>query len=364
MFSIQFLSKELQNTVPKDGQKNLPKDPYCEEDGSLNHLALKMATNSSAGVDKLKHILQQSDVFADGLPGGAFVDIKKNMNAMLEGYGKRLVPQSFRGGVIAVEMSYLGNKFPESHRPCSTSDVCVVKGRIIIQSEQVSIASKRKMYGPYLEECRESPVCVVIEYSDTNYRWMCSELRMSESVVMLPIMTQHRLASPTKPKALTARLNNAVSFGLMTPRRQSFVASFEHELIDAGARLEQDTNITRVETAYGDSKICFVIHSFEDICPAELHRISEVSLFGCVIVSEPTSDVIGQEEYSRCGGIVFAPRDEMVNAMNSVILNIEEYERRQQNILEWWRKGINWDTILSQILLQDMIIKDDLEEEE
>jgi len=103
-----------------------------------------------------------------------------------------------------------------------------------------------------------------------------------------------------------------------------------------------------VVSNYQEAKICLLMHSFKDNCGGEYHRWSEFGAYGCIPVMEQFADTVGIHAYERCGGAVFTNRTHVIQTAASIVEKIDKglYNNRSQEIVNWWKRGIKWDTIL------------------
>ena len=106
------------------------------------------------------------------------------------------------------------------------------------------------------------------------------------------------------------------------------------------------TNITQRQHDYARTKICMLIHAFENISAGEYHRWSEVAPFGCVLLSEPIADVLGMEEYQRCGGLIVSSYRHMPRTVNiimsSIQANVADWDAMQSRSHMWWMESLSW----------------------
>jgi len=158
-----------------------------------------------------------------------------------------------------------------------------------------------------------------------------------------------------------------VFFGLLTKRRHSLLAQSEAYLQNYTSLNNNNTRtrqndiahirpfqLQRMATAYANAKVCLVVHSYSDTSGGEYHRLSELSAFGCIPVVEQFADTLGMEGYQKCGRVVFAPSlESVVETAAAVIQSMEQQqEGKYQDFahVEWWNKGIQWETILTTVL--------------
>ena len=136
-----FVDVFLQTTSQKD-------KTYCQNNGSLHNIALKMAKSTSTAFPKVQYALSLSDEFMiELMPSGKnneehgiFSDVRKNLIRMMEGFGKSLLEhkglsEQYKEGkrIISIENSFYSCL--ESIHPCNDSRLCISIARIIIQTE-------------------------------------------------------------------------------------------------------------------------------------------------------------------------------------------------------------------------------------
>ena len=167
---------------------------FCSSpEGSLHQLALDMFHHSSPpgspSYQKLRHVLDNGhQLFFIDLGAPIFSPIQVSMASMLEGYGLTRIrerPTNDTSSTITLVETQFTNSPCPIHAPARE---CQDRFRIYLQSEQ--------KLGPHLKTCHEGPNCVVLEFSDYNYR-MVQEQGWADSFVLLPIMTQQ----PSRLKA-------------------------------------------------------------------------------------------------------------------------------------------------------------------
>ena len=63
------------------------------------------------------------------------------------------------------------------------------------------------------------------------------------------------------------------------------------------------------------------------------------------------SDKIGIDIYEKCAGVVFENATNLIGAAAHVIAQIDQgyYNDRINGIVDWWKAGIQWETILQSV---------------
>mmetsp|Transcript_36107 Transcript_36107/g.86078 ORF Transcript_36107/g.86078 Transcript_36107/m.86078 type:complete len:454 (-) Transcript_36107:6-1367(-) len=334
-----------------DEGKVMYNSTYCMNEGSLHQLAKDMLHRSSPiGLEKLKHVLNSNrDFFIDSGKGselGIFFMVERCIARMLEGYGLNQVkqtPPSSSANMTLVETFV-------TKSVCSIlSPRCRDVSRIFIQSEQ--------FFPKHVKLCHLSKNCIVIDFSEHNLR-MAREENMDGSFVLLPVMTQtpSRLANdePSRPKPLTNRSVDMVHFGFLTTRRKGllrFADNYTRLHPGRVVMIEQipSDSLETMSERYAESKVCVVYHSYATLAGGEYHRYSEFGPFGCIPVAETPSDKIGLPIFERCGGFAFVDAEQVIAKADDVLQMIDKsmYDLGYvQDIVRWWKKGVNWDLLL------------------
>lgn len=317
---------------------------YCQTKGSLNEIVYKMANHSSppgsASHMKLKRILDNANGFYIYLMIAIFQNVSDNIANMLEGYGLQKTSSSGHD-VIRVETTVRPKK-------CMGANCTTDAPRIVIQCEQLAAVGDKHL--EYLQTCHLSSNCIIWEFSSYNYEW-AKKHGIADSVVLLPTMIQSRLDAgkrntPTIP--LQNRSMDVAFFGSMYDRRKSL----RQEILDKhnwtmhfGHSLKKNVMIS----TYRNAKVCLVAHSFNATTGGEYHRLSESATMGCVPVMEEFADAIAIDDYSRCGGVVFAKYEHLTETVERILHEIDASERYNNEIVEWWKRGIEWESILPRI---------------
>ena len=320
--------------------------PFCSSpEGSLHQLALDMLKYSSppgsASHTKLKEILQAHSYFYIELPHNIFTENQKNMAHMLEGFGlsrlERRPPKEWANYTLV--------ETPLDKGLCPIEEVdCKNRSRILIQTEQY--------FKDKVGKCHESSKCIVLEFSDRNYR-IAKERGWGDSFALLPVMTQYpsRFASlvPDNIKPLRERLYDIVFFvGVFTSRRQAYTNATEYleNHPNRTVKITKDKSIRRQADAYKEAKVCMVVHSYTDDSGGEYHRLSEFAPFGCIPVMETFGDTIGIDRYKECGRMVFASGPDLMEAAANVTAKIDQGWYEDYSHVDWWKAGIQWETLL------------------
>lgn len=334
---------------------------FCLTKGSLHQLAVDMFMHSSppgtASYNKLKYVLDRNSEFYVEMGGvhGIFAQNRAMMSNMLYGYGLHPVGMKPSGlsNVTLVETMF-------TNSACSLHDVnCRDQARIFIQTEQY--------FKDHILLCHEAPSCIVLEFSEYNLEKAKNHDNVKDlanSFVLLPVMTQSptsRLSiyEPAVPKDPQSRSIDMAFFGLITNRRQFLVEStnaYAAAHPDRIVRVGKDNNAKSIGKQYPEAKVCLVAHSYTTDSGGEYHRLSEMAPFGCIPVMEHFTDKIGIDIYEKCAGVVFANATNLVDAAADVVAKIDrgDYHDRINAIVDWWKVGIQWYTILRTVYSDEL----------
>ena len=328
---------------------------FCSSpEGSLHQIALDMINFSSPkgsmSYKKLQHVLRlHASFYIDLKPSILFASNQGALAKMLQGYGlQRLetAPQRNRTNVILVETPiYWSNA-----SSCPLTEVeCQNHTRIIVQTEQY--------FKPFLGNCHKSTNCIVLEFSDHNY-WEAQKRGWGDSFVLLPVMTQTPSRFETletkEVKHLRNRMYDIVFFATVTARRQVLGELSEKYLKSHPNQTNMVTrtsvtNTNGIANAYKEAKVCLVMHAHSDKSGLEYHRLSEFAPFGCVPVMEETHDQIGMKQFRECGSVIFANATNLFKAAANVTTAIDQGWNLDKEHIDWWRAGIQWETILPSV---------------
>jgi hypothetical protein len=348
---------------------------------SLDSIAMEMIHYSSQAINKTKYVLSRSKYFHIDLSGRIFQSVESNLISMLEGYGLHHSLLS-KDDAVMVESSFQGRK-----------DHNFTKPRIVIQTEQLLM--QRPLFVTYLRNCFASSLCVVWDFSDSNYNiaqgWGHPDFKTS--MLLLPTMIQNRLdhrgplaptgqerngsssvtatatakellrqVMPPPPpppqqmielKSLRERQYDVVFFGRMTPRRMALKDALQK--LPWNTQFENINYKHRISQMYGEAKICLTIHADTSISGGELHRLTDFARKGCIPLMEKWNDTIGMDVYTatgKCGGgVVFASHDDLVAAATRLLERINNSTEMEESMMvdrvKWWRKDIEWPTLLT-----------------
>ena len=320
---------------------------FCSSpEGSLHQIALDMLHHSSppgsASHTKLNGVLRAHSHFYIDFKGAIFRENQRNVASMLEGYGltrlEQRPPREWTN-VTLVETAIMAGVCPLAEAECRN------RSRILVQTEQYFKES--------VGQCHESPGCIVLEFSDRNYR-IAQGKGWGDSFALLPVMTQSpsRFAHlvPSEPKPLRERSYDIVFFvGRFTRRRIKYAnaTGYLETHPNRTNKITKDKNVGRQAAAYKEAKVCMVVHSYTDDSGGEYHRLSEFATFGCIPVMETSGDTIGIERYRECGRIVFALGPDLMEAAANVTDRIDRGWYQDRSHVDWWKAGIRWETLLS-----------------
>lgn len=170
--------------------------------------------------------------------------------------------------------------------------------------------------------------------------------------------TPSRLSSyePTSHKELKDRARALVFFGYLgwrSQRRRDILEKIQTYLAkhaNWSVVYKRSTDVLAQANAYKDAKVCLIPHAYHNISGGEYHRLSEFGPFGCVPVLENFADSIGIESYRRCGGAIFTNYNDLLAVSEDVVTKIDRGTYAGPNsksIASWWKKGIQWEDILS-----------------
>lgn len=336
-------------SLSNDDKENRSASFCSSPEGSLHQIALDMFHHSSppgsASHTKLKERLQAHSQFYIDLQGGIFAENQRNMASMLEGYGLTRLEKRPPKEWINVTLV----ETPMMKGVCPLKEVeCQNRSRILIQTEQY--------FKPVVGQCHESPNCIVLEFSDRNYR-IAQAKGWGDSFALLPVMTQFPsriawlLSDDIKP--LRERLYDVVFFaGVFTKRRIAYAnaTGYLENHPNRTLKITKDKSVRRQAAAYGEAKVCLVVHSYTDDSGGEYHRLSEFAPFGCIPVMERFGDTIGIERYSECGRIAFASGPDLMEAAAIVTAKIDQGWYQDHLHVDWWKAGIQWEILLSSAL--------------
>mmetsp|Transcript_21760 Transcript_21760/g.23356 ORF Transcript_21760/g.23356 Transcript_21760/m.23356 type:complete len:493 (+) Transcript_21760:46-1524(+) len=360
----QEQSEHQESSLSNDDKENRSASFCSSSEGSLHQIALDMFHHSSPpgslSLMKLKEVLQSNSHFYITFPDAIFTNNQENIASMLEGYGLTRLderPPKEWTNVTLVEVAI----FTKGGVCPLVEAGCLNRSRIIIQSEQYFTDSVPRWIEQYFTDlvprCHESPNCIVLEFSDRNYR-NAQAKGMGNSFVLLPVMTQSpsRFAwlLPDDIKPLRERLYDVVFFmGVPTRRRQVYgnATNYLENHPNRTVKIGKEMNVRRQAAAYGEAKVCLVVHSYHDDSGGEYHRLSEFAQFGCIPVMETFGDTIGIDRYKECGRIVFASGPNLMEAAANVTAKIEQgWYKDFHSHVDWWKAGIQWETLLSSVL--------------
>lgn len=340
-------------TASATNTNNYDAPSYCDHEGSLHQIALDMFHHSSppgsASYNKLKHVLGLSEFFYTSLGAPIFSKNEHMLKKMLEGMGLVHVDMKSLGGMVGkTEVILVETYKTQSSCPLvPPKPDCHDQPRIFIQTEQ-------KINWHYQKYCHASPNCVILEFSDFN-RNKFEEEGMHESIVLLPVMTQtpSRISQflPEVPKIIQERNIDMVFFGLITNRRTGLSkAAVEHGKTHPNSNVivTNAFELRHISKSYQEAKVCLLMHSYTSHCGGEYHRMSEFGPFGCIPVMEKFADTVGIHAYEKCGGAIFTNSTHVIPTAAGVVEQIDKglYNNRSQDIINWWKKGIRWETIL------------------
>lgn len=345
-----FFTKAQEKVVEREVTNNQGSPStghYCTSTGTLDGIALEMMNYSSPqgslSFHKIQRVLCKSSHYdASSITNGLFLAAKKNIVLALEGYGLKVIAKNSNETALLVEDAPNG----ESVKRTTT---WFNQPRIILQTEQLLASSVWSKYGPYLTDCHKSPLCLILDFSDTNYREGVRR-GIANSMLLLPFLIQDRLGDMSaKAKPMNNRSISSVFFGSMLPRRKAFQKMAQNYSFHETMKFSTEGNSANMVAAYVDAKICLIIHAYIENCGAEYHRISEVVTSGCQLVVESTGDVIGRRQYQECGGVVFADYNNLLPTVENVLslLSSKDSERRMRQRIEWWKASIQWNQSLT-----------------
>ena len=339
----------------RNGTKPLFDVEYCKTDGSLHQIAMELANFSSPpgspSYNKMHHILYNTTGFRIINTDKLFVDVTNNLSKMLESFFREHQvidsnntshPAGGGDGILTVRIVIF-----------ATAADCQLSPTIIVQSEQLWAVGMK--YLSALQACHASPLCAIWDFSDYNYRW-AQEKQIADSVMLLPVMTQTRLGpvDSSMIRPLANRSLDIVSFLSRTPRRLPILNQFAQR--DWSMRLEQTLRVPYMKASYLDAKVCLVMHAYLPQSAGEYHRLSEIAQFGCIPVMETWADTVHVETYQRCGGVIFADYENLVNETEHVLwkLNQSKLEDDLERRTQWWKAGIQWPGVLKTIFLKQL----------
>ncbi|KAG7373180.1 hypothetical protein IV203_033904 [Nitzschia inconspicua] len=324
----------------------------CQLTKSQHQMSLQMANFSShpgsPSFQKMLRILQQSRYYKICPDFPVFDDNIRNYARMLEGYGLRPAPsnETLLDPSITLHLTRVSIKLPI----CHTMD-CNNIPRILTQSEQMSGVGMGFLNE--LEECQNSPLCIILEFSDFNYQLM-TQRSLKDSVMLLPIMHQARLGDAKEEQIvpMKQRSIDVVFYGYMQSSRRKQIWS-QLNTTKIHFLFSTDYSLSEMAQTYSNSKICLIVHSHTQSA-LETHRLSEMSRFGCIPLIETVFDTLQLEYYQECGDVTFADFDSLVNTSMEMLSKIQRTPSRvlaeqMRKRIQWWRSGIIWEALLNEI---------------
>ena len=340
---------------------------FCRTKGSLHELTFRLANYSSPvgspSYLKMKQILDSgASKFYINCEAPIFSSVQENIVQMLQGYGLTRVPRSpldndnddakNENDTIMIEMSFYGRKRQSN---CVSDQKQHCPPRIILQAEQ--LATVWRQYESYLRSCHETPNCIIWDFSDNNYR-VAATNGISDSFLLLPIMTQSRLGQPDTVPPLKERTVDLSLFGLITKRRAMLKEKLQEQGLQQNKNnfsmlIQTEKNGDRLRESYLNSKVCLIVHSYIPNASAEYHRLSEVAPMGCILVVEDHADTVARTAYQTCGGVILANYSEIPQVLSYVLDNYETWSNNLTQYMEWWKRGIRWGDVLTTIFPRD-----------
>lgn len=360
LFIISIIAKYTQCTnTHHDGTSH-----FCEQH-SQTDVAIKMfdysSPKGSPSYQKFYKILNKfkyynvNQIANYGGENKIFDSVAKNLEQLMEGFGlgqtHRIQPNTIIFATI-----FLNERGLEL---LNRGEV----GVILLQTEQLCCShSVLQSHIETIRACDDAPLCVILDYSDHNYRWLKKKQDISSSVVLLPTMLQSRLDSYYGRHYLPPPLERSVDFsffGWMTPRRNEYLKDFQDDFNSNSNNsewkmvIEQSHDKVHMVNTYLHSKICLTLHAYRSRSPGEYHRLSEIGISGCIPVMEGFGDKIGIRTYEYCGGVVFFNSTEDLNNQLSVILNEAESYDDMLNRVSWWKERVKWGELINLIFGED-----------
>lgn len=337
---------------------------FCDSHTQTD-IALAMFNHSSpkgsSSYEKLYEVVSFFDYFYPDYLGGIgsdkiFEDVAENLSEMLESYGLEKSHDFGQPRTI-----FLGSLFMNENGRAliKRRDVAV----LLLQTEQLCCTTYlQEEWITNLQACEKSPNCVILEYSDHNYRWMTDELGISSSVVLLPTLLQGRLDSYYRRHHLPGvweRTADVAFFGMLTPRRQQIlrlIGDPNPNNPSWNMILEENNDKVQIVHTYLTSKICLTVHSYEADSPGEYHRLSEVGVSGCIPVMESFGDRIGLDIYKICGGLVLSDIDKMPYVIAELIKESADdayFDTRMRRRVNWWKNRVEWKGLLEKLFHEE-----------
>jgi len=319
---------------------------YCNTTGSLHQMALEMANFSSPpgspSYNKALRILNGVTHYKTYMPytQDNYRGILQHLKSMFVGFGLKNV---FRAPPDLDYRHFL--RVETVLRNCKEN--CTDQPRIILQSEQIWYYEER--YLRILQTCHESRNCLILDFSDYNYRF-AQKHNFADSVLMLPLMIQSRLGYVDSLNPFHNRSLDVVFFAEVEGRRKRFRDMLVANKTDWSILFEfRDDGTTKGH--YNDAKICLIMHRYQALSAGEYHRLSEFAPMGCIPVMESSGDQLFLEPYRRCARVIFADHDDLIETMESVRQELHSGDAVATNFrhVEWWHADIRWEEVLSAI---------------
>jgi len=350
--SLHAANMDIHNSL--SGATYNDSESFCDNKGSLHQVDLDMFNYSSPpgsqSYKKMKHVLGLSPFFYVNMGAGLIFGKNQDMmKRMMRGMDLVEIDWNPSG---PANITLVETFFTRSTCPLSDGGSCLSQPRIFIQTEQ-------KINWNLIDVCHDSPTCVILEFSDHNLNLAKNRKReLLESYILLPVMTQtpSRMVEyePKSPKVIQKRSIDMAFFGLITNRRTGLTKGadlYRKAHPDRTVIVQKNNKIQSVGTSYREAKVCLLAHSYSSRSGGEYHRMSEFAPFGCIPVMEHFSDTFGIDVYERCGGAIFTNFTNLISVASNVIAQIDQglYNNRSNDIVNWWKAGIHWESILPTI---------------
>ena len=343
-----------ETSLPKLGPaEDLP--VYCTEEGSLHNTtirqALQFSPKYSAAWNKTRDLVEyvksrQGQFHIEPGAGPLYAPVEQNLKTMFQQLG---LTEYAEGGtepyedkktlVLEYSSTMLG-------RPCTDSMACTKEQpRIIIQVQHIAgVPSDALPFLVDLNICHAAPYCVVWDFSDANIRHQS----YSDSSVIMPFMIQQRLSfnvdmSNIRPKSV--RSIDVCFFGKLTQRRKRIQQELSK---DGGLAIKYESTkwMGPLVSTFPDCKVCPIVHANGAVAPGEMHRLSEMAVYGCHPVVETWADT-GEEAYSKCGGVLQVDYSNLTSMVRDTLTN--NGGDLSDRISKWWLAGVDWTKLFQTI---------------
>ena len=225
--------------------------------------------------------------------------------------------------------------------------------RILIQPEQTQGRRAGGLFGKHnsiyslLGHCHDSEQCMIIDYSDFNYK-SHRKRNLTGSVIVAPVLFGNSsLPFKSEHKSLNERFYDFGFFVTKTRRRADFLDGTLKKFAKAHqlklCRGMGNKIKSRQRNGYDDTKVCMIPASERVTGPGEYLRTFQLLNHGCLILYERHYDLLGYEAQRTCGGIFFSSLQKMPQK-GLDLLNMTSLDQHQTTASllarqrRWWEQ--------------------------